>query len=232
MKDYYVIIPAAGKGTRMGRSYNKLLIELAGLTIIEHTIGIFQQDDACKGIYLAIQPNERDVLTTLLDRFDKVKAMIDGGKERQESIHKVIQTLDIADNDIVLVHDGARPFVTHETIHKLSEAIDEYGAAVVGVQAKDTIKMVENHFVSQTLERRYLWQVQTPQGAQYAKLKSAYKCASHEGIVGTDDASLLEYAGYAVFMVEGDYDNIKVTTEEDLTNAKAILTKRREVGYV
>lgn len=232
MTNYHVIIPAAGKGTRMGRTYNKLLIELAQQTIIEHTVTIFQQDPSCKGIYLAIQPDDREQLTKLLARFDKVKKLVEGGRERQESIHKVIDELDIAADDVVLVHDGARPFVTQSVIHTLADAIQTHGAAVIGVKAKDTIKVVHDQFVTETLERQYLWQVQTPQGATYGVLKQAYDMAQAEGIISTDDASLLEHAGQSVFMVEGNYDNIKVTTEEDLTNAQAIIEKRSETKHV
>ncbi|KIX91282.1 2-C-methyl-D-erythritol 4-phosphate cytidylyltransferase [Staphylococcus microti] len=232
MTGYHVIIPAAGKGTRMGRTYNKLFIEIEQQTIIEHTVRVFQQDPACEGIYLAVQPEDRERLMTLLARFDKVKKFVTGGRERQESIHKVIDDLDLAANEVVLVHDGARPFVTQSTIRTLADAINQHGAAVVGVKAKDTIKVVRDQFVTETLDRQYLWQVQTPQGATYEVLKGAYDKAQANDIVGTDDASLLEYAGHSVFMVEGNYDNIKVTTEEDLTNAQAIIEKRRETDHV
>ncbi|AVQ34118.1 2-C-methyl-D-erythritol 4-phosphate cytidylyltransferase [Staphylococcus muscae] len=232
MTGYHVIIPAAGKGTRMGRTYNKLLIELSQQTIIEHTIDVFQQDPACQGIYLAIHPDDCEKLASLLVRFDKVKQLIEGGRERQESIYKVLAQLNIPDNDVVLVHDGARPFITQSAIHDLADAIDVHGAAVIGVKAKDTIKVVHDHFVTETLDRQYLWQVQTPQGATYRVLKDAYDQALANHIVGTDDASLLEYAGRSVFMVEGNYDNIKVTTEEDLTNAEAIIAKRSETNHV
>lgn len=232
MTGYHVIIPAAGKGTRMGRTYNKLLIEIEQQTIIEHTVRVFQQDPACEGIYLAVQPEDRERLMTLLARFDKVKKFVIGGRERQESIYKVIDDLDLAANEVVLVHDGARPFVTQSTIRTIADAINQHGAAVVGVKAKDTIKVVRDQFVTETLDRQYLWQVQTPQGATYEVLKGAYDKARANDIVGTDDASLLEYAGHSVFMVEGNYDNIKVTTEEDLTNAQAIIEKRRETDHV
>ncbi|UXR69794.1 MULTISPECIES: 2-C-methyl-D-erythritol 4-phosphate cytidylyltransferase [unclassified Staphylococcus] len=232
MTDYHVIIPAAGKGTRMGRTYNKLLIEISQQTIIEHTVHVFQQDPACKGIYLAVQPEDQQILTTRLACFDKVKGFIEGGRERQESIHKVIDQLELPGEDVVLVHDGARPFITQSAIHDLADAIHTHGAAVIGVKAKDTIKVVRDQFVTETLDRNYLWQVQTPQGATYQVLKDAYDQARTKGIVGTDDASLLEYAGHSVFMVEGNYDNIKVTTEEDLTNAQAIIEKRSGIDHV
>ncbi|WP_353452886.1 2-C-methyl-D-erythritol 4-phosphate cytidylyltransferase [Staphylococcus coagulans] len=232
MTNYHVIIPAAGTGNRMGRAYNKLLIRVAGRTILEHTIDVFQKDDQCESIYLAIHPRDRERLQNILAPYNKIKGLIEGGKERQESIHKVIQHMNVAEDEVVLVHDGARPFITHQTIKEVTLAIEAYGAAIVGVKAKDTIKLVQNQFVSQTLDRSALWQVQTPQGSKFQHLKTAYDDAAAKKINDTDDASLLEASGQPIYMVEGDYDNIKVTTEEDLTYAEAIFDKRRKENHV
>lgn len=228
METYHVIIPAAGKGTRMGRDYNKLRITLNHQTLLEHTLDVFEADEACEGIYLAIHPRDRKNFEDMLKPYQKVKAMVDGGAERQESIHRVLRAVSLNDEDTVIVHDGARPFISQATIHRLLDAIKDVGAAVIGVKAKDTIKVVTDQYVTQTLNRDHLWQVQTPQGATFKNLKTAYDQAAEEGFVGTDDASLLENAGHAIYMVEGEYDNIKVTTEEDLTYAEAILKKRGE----
>ncbi|ARJ51076.1 2-C-methyl-D-erythritol 4-phosphate cytidylyltransferase [Staphylococcus lutrae] len=227
MANYHVIIPAAGTGKRMGRSYNKLFIDVSGRSILEHTIAVFQADSHCESIHLAIHPRDEQSLQTLIKPYDKVKALVIGGSERQDSIARVIQSVSFSDEEVVLVHDGARPFVKHETIHEVTTAIQQYGAAIVGVQTKDTIKRVTQQFVAETLDRTTLWQVQTPQGATFGKLKAAYEHARKQQITGTDDASLLEANGQRVYMVEGDYDNIKLTTEEDLTYAEAILEKRR-----
>lgn len=228
METYHVIIPAAGKGTRMGRDYNKLRITLNHQTLLEHTLDVFEADEACEGIYLAIHPRDRKDFEDMLKPYQKVKAMVDGGAERQESIHRVLRAVSLNDEDTVIVHDGARPFISQATIHHLLDAIKDVGAAVIGVKAKDTIKVVTDQYVTQTLNRDHLWQVQTPQGATFKNLKTAYNQAAEEGFIGTDDASLLENAGHAIYMVEGEYDNIKVTTEEDLTYAEAILKKRGE----
>lgn len=228
METYHVIIPAAGKGTRMGRDYNKLRITLNHQTLLEHTLDVFEADEACEGIYLAIHPRDRKDFEDMLKPYQKIKAMVDGGAERQESIHRVLRAVSLKDEDTVIVHDGARPFISQAIIHRLLDAIKDVGAAVIGVKAKDTIKVVTDQYVTQTLNRDHLWQVQTPQGATFKNLKTAYDQASEEGFIGTDDASLLENAGHAIYMVEGEYDNIKVTTEEDLTYAEAILKKRGE----
>ncbi|MCO4329145.1 2-C-methyl-D-erythritol 4-phosphate cytidylyltransferase [Staphylococcus hyicus] len=232
MQNYHVIIPAAGKGTRMKREFNKLFIELEKMTILEHTLTAFQSDDACKGIYIAIHPRDRERMTAMSTRFNKVQAMIDGGDTRQESIYHVLKACPLKADDIVFVHDGARPFISHETIQSLSDAVRTYGAAIVGVKAKDTIKVVEKGIVTQTLNRALLWQVQTPQGATYDMLMEAYHKANEDNYEGTDDASLLEYAGHTVHIVEGNYENIKITTEEDLWVGHAFLEKRRNHNHV
>lgn len=232
MAKYHVIIPAAGTGRRMGRTYNKLFIEVAGQSVLAHTLAVFEADSECEGIHLAIHPRDEKQLQTLTAPYSKVKSFVIGGSERQESIDRVIQSLTLTNDAIVLVHDGARPFVTHETIHQVTAAIEQQGAAIVGVPAKDTIKRVTEHFVAETLERATLWQVQTPQGATFETLTAAYTYARTQHIQGTDDASLLEAYGQRIYMVEGDYDNIKLTTEEDLTYAEAILEKRSRHNHV
>ncbi|MBI5975628.1 2-C-methyl-D-erythritol 4-phosphate cytidylyltransferase [Staphylococcus canis] len=229
MAKYHVIIPAAGKGTRMGRTYNKLLIELNDSTILERTIEIFENDSSCEGIHLAIHPRDRETFTTQLEGYSKVKSLVDGGAERQESIHNVLRALSLEDDDIVIVHDGARPFVNQEDVHRLVNTIEQKNAAILGVKAKDTVKVVRDGYVDQTLNRQYVWLVHTPQGSTFKTIKSAYDLALQQDFHGTDDASLLEYAGHAVAMVEGHYDNIKVTTEEDLVYARAMLKERGDV---
>lgn len=232
MSKYHVIIPAAGTGSRMGRTYNKLLIEVAGRSVLEHTLAVFQSDAQCEGIHLAIHERDRAQLQTLTAPFSKVKQLVLGGDTRQESIHQVLRNIHLSNDTIVLVHDGARPFVTHDTIHEVTAAIQTHGAAIVGVKAKDTIKRVSDQLVTETLDRSTLWQVQTPQGATFELLTSAYTHAETQKMMGTDDASLIEAYGQRIYMVEGDYDNIKLTTEEDLTYAEAILEKRSRHHHV
>ena len=232
MQNYHVIIPAAGKGTRMKRAYNKLFIELEGRPILAHTLAVFQNDAQCQGIHLAVHPRDRVEMTALCQKFSKVLTLAEGGATRQESIHRVLQEIHLKSDDFVLVHDGARPFVSHTVIHKLCEAVQQHGAAVIGVKAKDTIKEVHHHMVTQTLDRSALWQIQTPQGAPYAMLLNAYRHAEQSQFEGTDDASLLEYAGETVHVVEGEYENIKMTTEDDLWMGRAVYNKRSSDNHV
>lgn len=224
--DYQVIIPAAGQGKRMGVGKNKLLLELQEQPIIFHTINVFLHDFHCKGIILVIQPDDELVFKALLDKCpmkEKIKTIY-GGSERQYSVYNGL--LAVENTEIVLVHDGARPFIKLSIIHQLVNAAFEKGAAIAAVPVKDTIKKVDNYQVMETVERTSLWQVQTPQAFRFSILFNAHQQANKEKFLGTDEASLVERLEYPVQIVTGDYDNIKLTTPEDLYFAEAILKKR------
>jgi 2-C-methyl-D-erythritol 4-phosphate cytidylyltransferase len=223
---YEVVIPAAGQGKRMKAGKNKLFIELSGIPIIVYTLRVFEEDPDCRGIILSINPAEKDYFNQLIAAYGlkKVKELVMGGKERQQSVYNGLQH---ADEDIVLVHDGARPFITLGQISELTAAASLHGGAVIAVPVKDTIKKAANKKVLETVERSSLWAVQTPQAFRVSILKSAYEQAEAEGFLGTDDASLLERINEQVVIIEGNYDNIKITTQEDLYFAEAILHKQQ-----
>ena len=225
---YQVIIPAAGQGKRMGAGINKLLLELDGIPVLVHTLKVFEADETCTGIILAIHPQDEAEFVKLIKKykFNKVNNLIPGGKERQHSIYNALKT--VTGNGIILVHDAARPFIKKEHIHRLTESAEITDAAIIGVPAKDTMKKVQNHVVETTVERSSLWAVQTPQAFRVSLLKEAYEMAERDHFIGTDDASLVERIGHPVMIVEGDYDNIKLTTPEDLFFAEAILKKRQK----
>jgi 2-C-methyl-D-erythritol 4-phosphate cytidylyltransferase len=226
---YQVILPAAGQGKRMGAGKNKLLLELNGIPVLIHTLRVFEQDEACSGIVLAIHPQDKREFQALLTRYNvkKVINLVPGGKERQDSIYNALNSVET--DGIILVHDAARPFTLKEHIHRLTEMAAEAGAAILGVPAKDTMKKIIDGVVVETVERSSLWAVQTPQAFRISLLKEAYEKADKDHFLGTDDASLVERLHYPVAMVEGDYDNIKLTTPEDLFFAEAILEKRKRL---
>ncbi|MEH7494699.1 2-C-methyl-D-erythritol 4-phosphate cytidylyltransferase [Neobacillus niacini] len=227
---YQVIIPAAGQGKRMGAGKNKLLLELNNIPVLIHTLRVFEEDELCQGIILAVNPLDTEEFKYLLNKYKvkKVMDLVPGGKERQDSIYNALKT--IKNDGIILVHDAARPFILKEHIHRLLDTAQETGAAIIGVPAKDTMKTVGNHVVMATVERSSLWAVQTPQAFRFSILFKAYEHAEKEHFIGTDDSSLVERISHPVTMVEGDYDNIKLTTKEDLFFAQAIL-KKREGSY-
>jgi 2-C-methyl-D-erythritol 4-phosphate cytidylyltransferase len=224
---YQVIIPAAGQGKRMGAGKNKLLLELNHKPVFIHTLKVFDEDELCEGIILAIHPQDEEEFKSLLEKYQvkKVLALVPGGKERQDSIYHALKT--VKSDGIILVHDAARPFILKKHIHRLLDTAQVTGAAIMGVPAKDTMKTVHDHMVMATVERSSLWAVQTPQAFHFSLLYRAYEQAVKDCYIGTDDSSLVERISHPVTIVEGDYDNIKLTTQEDLFFAEAILKKRQ-----
>ncbi|KMY48193.1 2-C-methyl-D-erythritol 4-phosphate cytidylyltransferase [Peribacillus loiseleuriae] len=223
---YEVVIPAAGQGKRMKAGKNKLFIELIDTPIIVYTLQVFDRDPDCKRIILTINPEEESIFTSLIEQYGikKVTKLVPGGKERQQSVFNGVK--EIKEDGLVLVHDGARPFIDHSLIKRLTEAASSHGGAIVAVPVKDTIKKVKENMVIETVERSSLWAVQTPQAFRVSILKKAHEEAEKDDYLGTDDASLLERKGQPVVIIEGDYDNIKITTQEDLYFAEAILHKK------
>jgi 2-C-methyl-D-erythritol 4-phosphate cytidylyltransferase len=224
---YQVIIPAAGQGKRMGAGRNKLFLEIKGIPVLIYTLQVFEEDEQCIGIVLVINPEEEQELQSLLKQYQikKVIDLVPGGKERQYSVYHGVRAIE--GNGIVLVHDGARPFIDHQQISQLVSAAETVGASVLAVPLKDTVKKVEDGKVSETIDRSSLWAIQTPQAFRLSLLRKAHEKAEAEDFLGTDDASLVERIGYDVIIVEGNYDNIKLTTQEDLYFAEAIIQKRR-----
>ena len=223
---YEVVLPAAGSGKRMGAGQNKLFLKLLEKPILIHTLEVFQQDRFCTGIWLAVKPEERIYIQELLDeyRITKVKGLPNGGAERQHSVHSCMKEMEQV--DIVLVHDAARPFITHAIIANLVQSAHDFGAAIAGVRAKDTMKKVRNGVIEETVDRDSLWMIQTPQAFRYDLIVEAEDVAEKVGFLGTDEAMLVERLGHTVHIVESSYENVKMTTQEDLLFGEAILRKR------
>ncbi|MGM9930384.1 2-C-methyl-D-erythritol 4-phosphate cytidylyltransferase [Pradoshia sp.] len=229
---YEVIIPAAGQGKRMKADRNKLWIELEGEPIISHTLRQFGADENCKRILLVVNPSEEPDFQVLSENWQLPVPieLIHGGSERQYSVKNAVDSL-TDETEIALVHDGARPFITRPLIEKLIKDAAEHGASVLAVPVKDTIKQAEDSFITKTIERSSLWAIQTPQAFRVSILKRAHSKAQEDGFLGTDDASLVERLCMPVAITEGNYDNIKITTPEDLYFAKAILEKNKGVQH-
>lgn len=222
-----VIIVAAGTGSRMKKDINKQFIKLDNKEIIAYTIDKFYINNEIDDIVVVIKKDEEDYFKeNILEKYNFKNIKIAyGGEERQDSVHNGIQKLD-KNCEVVLVHDGARPFVTEEIINNSIQEAKKHNAVVVGVKVKDTIKVVgEEGNIVDTPNRKYLWSVQTPQVFKYDIITKAYENAYNENYYGTDDAMLVEKIGYDVKMIEGSYDNIKITTQEDLNFGEQILRK-------
>ena len=220
-----VVIVAAGTGSRMNMGINKQFIKLEGKEIIAYTIEKFYNNSNIEDIVVVVKEDESEFFKKeILDKYNfKNVEIAYGGKERQDSVYNGLKLLD-EKCDVVLIHDGARPFVSDKIIDKSIEEAKEHKAIVVGVPVKDTIKVIDNDKnIVDTPNRSVLWAVQTPQTFDYNILIDAYKDAFKNKFYGTDDAMLVERIGYKVKMLEGSYNNIKITTQEDLNIGSQIL---------
>lgn len=221
------IVLAAGSGKRMQAGQNKMFLQLSGKTVLERTVSAFQHCDAVDGIVVVAKAEELAQVKEILPQkiYDKIVAYTAGGKERQDSVLCGLHMLD-AQYSKVLIHDGARPFVSDELVHNLLDGLTPGSGTIAGVPAKDTVKRVNaDGIVEETLVRSELWNIQTPQCFYTNEILSCYEQAQRENYSGTDDASLAEKYGLSVHVVQAYYENIKLTTPEDLDVAEVFLKR-------
>lgn len=229
-KKVSVIIAAAGSAVRMG-GVNKQYIEIGGMSVLARSAKAFERNAYADEIIIAVRPgDEENCRQAIVEKYGlkKVKEIVAGGAERQFSVMKALEHIS-EDAQIVLVHDGARPFVTQRLIHDIIDAANDAGAAVPCVEVKDTIKVTEDGFVAETPERATLRAVQTPQGFDAALLKEAYRrVIGEERRTVTDDASVVEAYGHEVAVVASDLGNVKITTPEDVHAAELMIEGEQE----
>ena len=228
MEKYTAIVLAGGSGKRMGLSVKKQYIEICNKPLLYYSVHAFEKSDVDEIVLVVTPGDENYVKKEIVEKygFKKVSAIVPGGKERYNSVY---EGLKVTRGDYVLIHDGARAFVTKEIIRRAMDGAKEYGACVVGMPVKDTIKVVDDDgYVKDTPERSSLWMVQTPQAFSYPLVKDAYEKVLAKDATGvTDDAMVVELAtDQKVKLIEGSYDNIKVTTIDDLDVAENILKKQ------
>ncbi len=238
------IIVAGGAGSRMGPStLPKQFLCVGGKPSLAHTLQAFDAAEMIEQIVLVTRPQDRDRCETLIAEhgLTKIMAIVAGGKERQDSVFAGLQHLN-PQTEIVLIHDAVRMFVTEAILVESIHQARQHGASITAVPAKDTIKQVQLRssapveappnpptttentlFVASTLDRKTLWQVQTPQTFRYPFILSIYQKALETGFYGTDDAMLAEHFGHPVKIVNGSYRNIKITTPDDLLIAETFL---------
>jgi len=219
-----VVVVAAGNGKRMNIGINKQFIKLGEKEVIAHTIQVFYINKDIDEIVVCIKPEEEEYFVdNIINKYNfKGVKIAYGGKERQDSIYNGLKKLDEKCN-IVLIHDGARPFVDDKIIAESIEEAKIKKAVVVGVPVSDTIKIVKNGEIESTPDRSLLWAAQTPQVFEYDTIKKAYEDAYESGFYGTDDSMLVERIGQKVSMVMGSQKNIKITNPEDLKTANQII---------
>jgi 2-C-methyl-D-erythritol 4-phosphate cytidylyltransferase len=226
------IIAAAGVGKRMGHQLPKPYLPLAGKPILAHTLKVFEATPEIREVTLVVHPDDLDYCQdNVIARFNfkKVLRLVPGGKERQDSVYHALKALKNEEElEIVLVHDGVRPFVAPEMVRQVIDAARRYGGAVLGLPAHDTLKKVDAEcMVCQTLDRKDIWQIQTPQAFQASLLRRAFTEAYSRDFYGTDEASLLEELHKTVAVIPGSPFNLKITTPDDLQLAEAIMSLRR-----
>jgi 2-C-methyl-D-erythritol 4-phosphate cytidylyltransferase len=221
------IIPAAGMGKRMGAGINKQYLLLNDKPIVAYTLALFENAPFVDDIYLVIpEPEIPFCREQVVERygFAKIRRIVPGGAERQHSVLNGLRAAEGArDDDLVLIHDGVRPFVPIHVIEKALAAARSHDGALVAVPAKDTVKIVVDGIIRETPPREHIWLAQTPQAFRYGVIRAAHEFAAAEGFLGTDDAMLVERLGKDIHVVLGDYRNIKITTPEDLLLAEAFL---------
>jgi 2-C-methyl-D-erythritol 4-phosphate cytidylyltransferase len=223
------LILAAGRGRRMGTPKNKPYLMLAGKPIVCHTLFEFERSPLIDEIVLIVGEDEIDYArSSIVDafQFKKISTVVMGGLKRQDSVWEGLKAIK-SDCEVVMVHDGVRPFISQALLKKTGQAMENCGATIVAVPVKDTIKTVsQQREVLTTLDRSTLWAIQTPQAFRRDILEKAFEKAINDGFYATDDAALVERLGEKVTIVEGSYENIKITTPEDIVLGEAIIKHR------
>lgn len=227
MKNVFVsvVVVAAGKGTRMKMDKKKQYLKINGERVLSRTLKAFDESDLIDEIILVVNGDEiffckNEIIEEA--NISKVHSIVAGGTDRQESVYNGLREVN-PESSIVLIHDGARPFVDDEIITNCIDGAVEFGAVCAAVPVKDTIKTSDNKgFIEATPDRDTLWAVQTPQAFKLPLIFKAHEKALEDEYRGTDDAVLVERLGEKVKLVMGSYNNIKITTQEDLVFAEAI----------
>lgn len=221
------IIPAAGQGRRMNAPINKQYLTLKGKPILAYTLDAFEKCPLIKEIILVINKDEFKICQQKVLKpyhYTKVQ-LVEGGSTRQQSVYAGLKAVN-PKADLVMIHDGARPIIQESVIIQSIYETMEHKATVVGVPAKNTIKVINSGgFVEYTPNRDYLVEIQTPQTFEHRLLREAHENAIQEGVEGNDDAFLVERLSHPVKIVTGHYSNIKITTPEDLIIAESIIKR-------
>lgn len=223
------VIAAGGKGTRMGADKNKVFLELCGKEIILHTIEAFEKNTNIDEIIVVTGSDDIETVKELKSKHNilKLKTIVEGGKTRQESVYNGLKA---ASGDVILVHDGARALVSDNEINEVIKNVKIHNAAAVGVMCKDTLKEITvDGFIKGTVDRSKTYQIQTPQGFMMDIILNAHIEAIKNGMDKTDDCALVEETGIRIKVCDGSYENIKITTPEDILIAEKILEKRKNV---
>jgi len=217
--EFYLIIPASGTGSRFGLKTPKQFYKIDGKEILIHTLNRFNPHKRIKSIFVSTGKEyvNKISLMTKKHRINKIQNVVIGGKHRQDSVFNALKTIKCKPDDVIIVHDAVRPFVSKELIDRLMAESVKYDCVVPGLPLTNTIKKTNKKgIVINTVPRENLWSIQTPQFFKYNKLMKAFEIAKKDNVIGTDEAALMEYAGFTVKVVEGESSNVKITTRKDV----------------
>ncbi len=223
MASVYALVVAAGRGTRFGRALPKQYLPLAGATVLRHAVAALTEHPRIANVLVAIRPEDRALFDHAVTGL-RLLAPVAGGATRQDSVRLGLEALAARRPELVLIHDGARPFPDSRLIDRVIDGLAQAPAAIPCLPLRDTIKRVENGVIRATIDRTALWRAQTPQGFHFDAILAAHRAAV--GCALTDDAAVVEAAGLAPLLVDGSEDNLKVTTPEDLAAAERLITAR------
>jgi 2-C-methyl-D-erythritol 4-phosphate cytidylyltransferase len=232
----FAILPAAGLGTRMAGPQPKQFLALDGVPILIHSLRAFASVERVTAIYVAVRKTDMERTEAQISEFGAAHNLaarvhvVEGGDHRQQSVSHALAAIPAQPDDIILIPDAVRPLIDPDTINRTIDAVIEFGAAIVGLPAIDTIKQVERTahgaLITATIPREFVVLAQTPQGFRYGLLQKALADAEADGFIGTDEASVIERAGHPVAVVHGSQVNLKITQPGDLELAEFYLTRR------
>ncbi|QER42433.1 2-C-methyl-D-erythritol 4-phosphate cytidylyltransferase [Thermodesulfobacterium sp. TA1] len=218
------VIPAAGKGERLGEALPKQFLDIKEVPLLIRTLLTFEKCSHVDGIIIATHQAYLDHTKKLIQKFNlkKVLNVVEGGETRQKSVYKAVKVAPL-ETKVFLVHDAVRPFVSESLIYEVIKATLSYGAAVPAIPVRDTLNLVENRLVKTNIPRKNLFHIQTPQGIKAELLLNCLERALTEGLDFSDESSLLNHFGYPVYVVEGSWLNLKITFKEDLILAEKLI---------
>lgn len=230
----YAIIVGGGKGKRMNSKVNKILLSLNEKPLLYYTIKKFEDCKEIDEIILVINEDDEEMIFSIVEKygFNKIKNIVNGGVKRQDSVYNgLMMVKEGKDDDIILIHNAANPFVSVDTISNVIEGTKEFGAAVAAMLSIDTLREVDDDLLSvMPLDRSRIWRMQTPQGIKFSLTKRAFEKAYEDNFYSTDDVGLVERLGVKVKIVESNKENIKITTPEDFITAEKFVGNRVGLG--
>jgi len=230
----FCIVPAAGVGKRMGGEIPKQFLPLNNKPVILHTLLALESSSLINEIYIVAGENFESFLsreTLIKSGVSKLRGIVSGGKERQDSVYNGLVAIPAAEDDMVLIHDGVRPFVTNRIIADCIKEATRKGGAIAAIPISDTIKMVANGEIGEGIDRSLYLRLQTPQCFVYKTLRNAHQQARKNNVLFTDDSSAIKAAGGTVGVVQGDESNIKITTQSDLILASCMANSPSYTDY-